>query len=63
MTDDQGWGQTGYYNHPVLENTLILTIWQEMVFVLIVFMQVPQFVLLLVHQYLTGRVNDRTGVV
>jgi arylsulfatase A-like enzyme len=19
MTDDQGWGQTGYYNHPVLE--------------------------------------------
>ena len=19
MTDDQGWGQTGYYNHPVLK--------------------------------------------
>ena len=19
MTDDQGWGQTSYYNHPVLE--------------------------------------------
>ena len=19
MTDDQGWGQTGYYNHPILE--------------------------------------------
>ena len=19
MTDDQGWGQTGYYNHPLLK--------------------------------------------
>ena len=19
MTDDQGWGQTGYYNHPILK--------------------------------------------
>ena len=19
MTDDQGWGETGYYNHPVLK--------------------------------------------
>ena len=23
MTDDQGWGQTGYYNHPVLKLSLI----------------------------------------
>ena len=27
MTDDQGWGQTGYYNHPVLRTPAIDAMW------------------------------------
>ena len=45
MADDMGYGQTGYYNHPVLQ-TPNLDAMRPMVYVLIDFMLVP----LIVHQ-------------
>ena len=40
MTDDQGWGQTGYYNHPLLK-TPNLDLMAKTVYAWIDFMLVP----------------------
>lgn len=51
MTDDQGWGQVGYYNHPVLE-TPNLDKMAENESGLTVFIPEPRFVLPRVLRFL-----------
>lgn len=61
MTDDQGWGQTGYYNHPVLE-TPNLDAMAENGLRLDRFYAGAPVCSPTRASVLTGRANDRTGV-
>ncbi|WP_372716830.1 sulfatase [Novipirellula sp.] len=61
MTDDQGWGQTGYYNHPVLK-TPHLDAMAESGLRLDRFYAGAPVCSPTRASVLTGRSNDRTGV-
>jgi arylsulfatase A-like enzyme len=62
MTDDQGWGQTGYYDHPVLE-TPNLDAMAENGLRFERFYAAAPVCSPTRASILTGRTNDRTGVV
>ena len=61
MTDDQGWGQTGYYDHPVLE-TPNLDAMAENGLRFERFYAAAPVCSPTRASILTGRTNDRTGV-
>ncbi|GAA5509969.1 sulfatase-like hydrolase/transferase [Novipirellula caenicola] len=61
MTDDQGWGQTGYYNHPVLK-TPYLDAMSENGLRMDRFYAGAPVCSPTRASVLTGRSNDRTGV-
>lgn len=62
MTDDQGWGQTGYYDHPVLE-TPNLDAMAENGLRFDRFYAAAPVCSPTRASILTGRTNDRTGVI
>ena len=62
MTDDQGWGQTGYYDHPVLE-TPNLDAMAENGLRFERFYAAAPVCSPTRASILTGRTNDRTGVI
>ena len=61
MTDDQGWGQTGYYNHPVLKTPNLDEMARNSIRFDRFYAGAPVCSPTRAS-VLTGRVNDRTGV-
>ena len=61
MTDDQGWGQTGYYNHPVLKTPNLDKMAKNGLRLDRFYAGAPQCSPTRAS-VLTGRSNDRTGV-
>ena len=61
MTDDQGWGQTGYYNHPVLKTPNLDAMAENGLRFDRFYAGAPQCSPTRAS-VLTGRNNDRTGV-
>ena len=61
MTDDQGWGQTGYYNHPVLKTPNLDEMAKNGLRLDRFYAGAPQCSPTRAS-VLTGRSNDRTGV-
>ncbi|MBT3444590.1 MAG: sulfatase-like hydrolase/transferase, partial [Flavobacteriaceae bacterium] len=61
MTDDQGWGQTGYYNHPVLKTPNLDEMARNGIRFDRIYAGAPVCSPTRAS-VLTGRVNDRTGV-
>ena len=61
MTDDQGWGQTGYYNHPVLKTPNLDSMAENGLRFDRFYAGAPQCSPTRAS-VLTGRNNDRTGV-
>ena len=61
MTDDQGWGQTGYYNHPVLKTPNLDEMARNGIRFDRFYAGAPVCSPTRAS-VLTGRVNDRTGV-
>jgi arylsulfatase A-like enzyme len=62
MTDDQGWGQTGYYDHPVLETPNLDTMAENGLRFDRFYAAAPVCSPTRAS-ILTGRTNDRTGVI
>jgi len=61
MTDDQGWGQTGYYDHPVLKTPNLNAMAENGLRFDRFYAGAPQCSPTRAS-VLTGRNNDRTGV-
>ena len=61
MTDDQGWGQTGYYNHPILKTPNLDEMARNGIRFDRFYAGAPVCSPTRAS-VLTGRVNDRTGV-
>ena len=61
MTDDQGWGQTGYYNHPILKTPNLDAMAKNGIRLDRFYAGAPQCSPTRAS-VLTGRNNDRTGV-
>ena len=61
MTDDQGWGQTGYYSHPVLKTPNLDLMAKNGLRLDRFYAGAPQCSPTRAS-VLTGRNNDRTGV-
>ena len=61
MTDDQGWGQTGYYNHPLLKTPNLDLMAKNGLRLDRFYAGAPQCSPTRAS-VLTGRNNDRTGV-
>ena len=61
MTDDQGWGQTGYYNHPVLDTPNLDTMAANGIRFDRFYAAAPVCSPTRAS-ILTGRTNNRTGV-
>ena len=61
MTDDQGWGQTGYYNHPALKTPNLDEMARNGIRFDRFYAGAPVCSPTRAS-VLTGRVNDRTGV-